>query len=303
MVPRPLACSLAALLVALAAAPVHAAPPADAFCVILFEGADGFRTVRVVVDLETNLTERQALFADLDADGDGAVDLLEQESLRAASVLQWNTTGSLGIRGLSMAAGDGVSQWGATFLGAKTWTQVGHTFHKQDHTTPALITDPADLETQEVREFHFEHMRDPTIVLLSGGQDPDATPTDGPTPTSSSSSSNTQVTTVEYVVVRAGPGWLVDAVNGWSYESEVAQDVDTPELDLPAFDTKRPFHLKFQAVAPVTGTGSPATVTETVTVQGDPMTTAGDRDRGSNGLTLAAAVAAVALAIAVRRRL
>src|SRR5687768_16016417 len=63
----------AALTLAVVATPAHAAPPADAFCVILIEGLDDFRSVRVLVDEETTVEERAALFPTLDRDGDGKV--------------------------------------------------------------------------------------------------------------------------------------------------------------------------------------------------------------------------------------
>src|SRR5687768_14116725 len=121
--------ALALLMVALV--PAQAAPPPDAFCVILFEGADGFAVLRVVVDLETTLEEREKLFGEVDLDADGVVTPAEQERFRQGTMRVWENSSSMGLKGLEMAAGDGVQQWGAAFLYAATWTQVGHTFHLQ----------------------------------------------------------------------------------------------------------------------------------------------------------------------------
>lgn len=294
---RPLA-GLAVLALAVAATPAHAAPPADAFCVILVEGIDDFRIVRVTVDLETNLTQREALFEQVDTDGDGTVTPAEQETFQQGTVEVWENATRLGLRGLEMAAGDGAWQWNAPALYATTWTQVGHTFHKQNHTQPSTVTEPADLETQEVREVRFTHQHTPMVVKVSGGTNL----TDRPrSPTSTGlSSSYSQTAVIEYVVVRAAPGWLVDSVSGSGYEGEVWVPVNAPEVDLPAFDTKRPFWLDFYRQAaespPNDGTAT-VTVREVVTVTGS------DVDRGSPALPLALLAAGLAAAALIRRRL
>lgn len=307
MVVRPAAVSV---LLAVALVPAGwGAPPPDAFCVILFSADDSFSTVTVLVDLETNLTERQALFGQLDLDHDGDVDLLEQERLRSSTVRQHDSSSSLGIKALSLAAGDGQQQWGAAFVAAKTWTQVGHTFHKQSHTTPALITDPADLETQEVRELHFDHLGTPTVVQISGGTDPNAPPpTSSASPTTSSSTSGQTTVAIEYVVVRAPEGWTVYTAEGWSYEAPVRTAPQSREADLPQFDTKRPFTLGFAKLPQVTGTTTgPATddpvstsATGTGRVVGEPEPDAG---RGAAAVPATLLVAGLGLALLARRRL
>ncbi|HJQ93880.1 MAG TPA: hypothetical protein VJ874_06310 [Candidatus Thermoplasmatota archaeon] len=296
---------LVLLLPAMAAlvVPVQAAPPPDAFCVILIEGAEDYGVVRVLVDLETNLTQREALFAGIDADSDGAVTPVEQERFRLGTMRVWENSTAMGLKGLQMAASDGVQQWGATVKYATTWTQVGHTFHRQDHTQPSTVTEPIDLETQEVREFHFDHVGTPTFVRLSGGRDPaNETSTTGPATTDhSSSQSTTYHVVVEYVVVRAADGWTIGAIQGQSYADEVFVQPGVAEYDLPAFDTKKPFSLEFllepgQASDPTGGDGT-VTVRETVTV------TRPAEGRGAAGLPLALAALGMAGALLVRRRL
>lgn len=308
MVARPPAALavLPVLLAALLAPGTAAAPPPDAFCVILFEAADAsFTTVRVLVDLETNLTQRQELFGQLDLDADGDVDPLEQERLRSATVRQHNTTAAMGLTALTLAAADGQQQWGAEFLAAKTWTQVGHTFHKQAHTTPAFITDAADLETQEVREVYFRHPRPPTLVRLGGGTDPALTPTFSPSPTPAPSSTGpTTTVAIEYVVLRAPAGWVVQQATGHSYDGPVSIDGGVRELDLPAFDTKKPFTVRFAqapeesstTASPPPGDGSGSETTATPRPSGE--------ERGAPQAPFVALLAVLAMAASgLRRRL
>lgn len=292
---------------------VQATPPADAFCVIVIEGLDGFAKVLVTVDLETNLTEREALFEELDSDGDGNVTPSESAVYRNDTMQGWETPRELGIKGIEAAAADGTWQWNADPQSALTWTQVGHTFHKQNHTQPATVGDPADLETQEIREFTLWHQHEPTMVHIHGGQDlmapPPETSTGTTTATSTTGGSSTSSTPVpEYVVVRAPAGWMVVDVTGSDYEGRQTWNAGTAELDLPAFDTKAPFLIRFAKLPPNPPDEGP-TDPPTVDPTGPDTASESARDRPQDDrpmpvpLGLAFAAVATAFVAAARRRL
>lgn len=262
--------ALAALSLAVVAAPAHAAPPADAFCVILIEGLDDFRTVRVLVDEETTVEERAALFPEVDRDGDGQVTRDEADQWRFHGTTTYPRLEGLDEVRAVRASGtvDGETR-GLAPLFAATWRQVGHTFHKQDHEQPWPVVEAADLETQEAREFRFPADA-ATEIVLSGGL-PRSTTTSASTTASTSSSptgptSTSNTVTIEYVVVRAPPGWRVAHVEGYTYDGMVSQSYDgvQSEVDLPAFDTKSSYQLRFEkvqsgAVTSSTTSGTPTT--------------------------------------------
>lgn len=286
--PRSLPVVLLAALAAFAA-PSQAAPPPDAFCVILFEGFDDLRLVRVTVDQETNLTEREELFGSLDLNRDGLVDTDEAEVLRSRTMEARQGTFSNETYRLGVAAENETYGNHYSPLHTAVWRQVGHTFHKQDHEQPWPVTEPVDLETQEVREASFSFPADVRLVRLEGGLLPKLPP----------------FVAIEYVVVRAPPGWAVTEVRGQTYNGSFVQEANATEVDVPAFDTKSPYWISFErrdappAARTVTRTAT-QTVTHTVAASADP-----DGPRGTPGLApavLAFALAAAA-AVALRRRL
>lgn len=274
---------LAAL--AAVAAPVQAAPPADAFCVILIEGVDGFRLVRVTVDEETNLTEREALFGELDLDADGRVTTVEGERFRRRSVEARSGpfTNSTHHLQLLVETGDGS---GGTVrsthvaLHHAVWRQVGHTFHKQDHTQPWPVEEPIDLETQEVREASFAPGDAADRVVIDGGEPIELPPN----------------VAIEYVVVRAPPGWTVARVQGYTYEGWIDVAPNATEADIPSLDTKRPYTIAFERQGP-------AVETVTQTVAATPAPDGGARGASAPAPALAALALAAAAAVALRRRL
>ena len=286
------AAGLSVVAVGLLALPAGAAPPPDAFCVILIEGVDDFRTVRVLVDEETTMEERRALFNATDTDADGVLEPDEADAFRRERTVFWANQTELGLRGLQMSDEGGE----APALHATTWRQVGHTFHKQAHVQPESFSDPADFETQEAREVRFEPSPEATVVQLRGGRD-----LTQPSTSTSSPTTSTQVTTIEYVVVRAPAGWTVETIEGHSYDGPFTLDVSAPEVDVPAFDTKRPYVLTFQRLPPETGGPSTQTVTTTATLTVDAPD--GDGDRGASAAAGALLAAGLAIAVAVRRRI
>ena len=289
------AAAATALLTALALAPpAQAAPPADAFCVILIEGLDDFRVVRVLTDEETTVEERAALFPAVDRNGDGQVTRDEGDEWRMHNTLATEFISDLPPAQRLLLSGtvDGASR-GFIPLYAATWRQVGHTFHKQDHEQPWPVTEPVDLETQAVREVRFG-VDDATRIELRGGLEGGTTSstTTAPPSTTSPTQSQSGGGTPEYVVVRAPAGWRIASVEGSTYDGWISRDYDGElrELDLPAFDTKTsPWALRFERTA-TDEAGSSATADS------------GDDDN----LTIpapGAALAVLLLALLARRRL
>lgn len=215
-----------------------ATPPPDAFCVIVIEGLDDFRLVRVTVDEDTNLTQRQALWTTVDLDADGAITPEEAEAFRRGGVALWPRQEALGNRSLQLMLPDQVHPSGRP-LYAATWRQVGHTFHHQNYTLPLVLTDALDLETQEVREFSFAPIENLGARILIGGSDLTGPPVRPSPPVA-----------IEYVVVRAPAGWQITYLTGFGYDGYISRSVNAAEIDLPGFDTKRPFSIQFNRVEP-----------------------------------------------------
>jgi len=270
-----------------------AEPPADAFCVITIQPLDDFRIVRVVVDQETNLTQREELFPVVDADGDGAIIPREKDQFRHATAQVHPDTTSLGVKDIRLDSLEAQSQPPIRALHAATWREVGHTFHQRNYTTPPIIMAPVDLETQEVREFRFAWEQPAgtldRVMLVGGNQS--MPPMPRPTPTAQP--------VIEYVVIRAPQGWRVQEVSGSSYDGPFFQRHDAQVVDVPAFDTKLPYTILFQR-APDIPTVHTVTVTKTVT-KGSPDPSTGNPPATSPG-PAPALVAALALAAASLRR-
>lgn len=252
------------LVASVACVPAQATPPADAFCVILIEGLDDFRTVRVLVDEETTIEERTALFPSVDVTGDGQITRDEGDAWRSGNTVTYSRgagVDAVEAVHLSVVEGDVTRDLGPLY--AAHWRQVGHTFHKQDHEQPWPVVEAADLETQEVRETRFP-TEEARVVYVLGGL-PRETATGSPTTTSGPTSSVSSGT-IEYVVVRAPAGWRVAHVEGYTYDGWMSQSYEgvQTEVDLPAFDTKSSYRIRFEAVEALgtssTTTGTPTTV-------------------------------------------
>jgi hypothetical protein len=282
----------AALLALLALAPTAlAAPaerPADAFCVILIEGLDDLRSVRVLVDEESTVEDRRRLWPEVDLDGDGNVTRAEKEAWMRGNLATYPRHEGLENRTVRLAA-DGSP---AAALHAATWRQVGHTFHKQDRHTPETVTRAEDLETQEVREYRFATPDQAQRVVLLGGQ-PWAT-------TRTTTASTSPQVVIEYVVVRAPPGWLVESYAGYGYDGPVSRTVHAREVDIPAFDTKAAYTITFVRAAEA-GTTTTVTQHATATVTETDATTVTGRTAATAPLWLGI-VAVAALAAALPRR-
>ena len=296
----------AALLLALLVPPAAAAPPPDAFCVILFEVLPGMQGVRVLVDEETTLEERAALFPELDANGDGAITRGEGEAWRRANLSLHNgTDGVPSAQVVRLRPADGEGD-GAALYTAIT-RQVGHTFHKQDHRQPWPVTESADLETQALREFSYPLIEGAQSFELVGGPQ-EASPTTTASPVSSTTTSSQSYTvTIEYVVLRAPEGWLITRVQGLDYSGRFDIAPYAREVDVPAFDTKSaPFTITLQRApmaSSTSSTGPPPTVTPTATPT---LSGGGEANDGTFTIPapgLLAALALAAVAVATRRRL
>ncbi len=227
-------CLLVAGALLLLAVPAHATPPADAFCVILIEPAADFNTVVYTVDETANLTERQALWPHVDLDLDGNITPAEKEQFRQANIREWVYERGLGLKMIALQPGDGgvIRPKDAT-----TSRQIGHSFHHRSYTLPENLTEVADLETQEVRTFRLEMPADLTRVVVHGGTDLDA-PTTTPNP-------NPPTVAIEYVVINAPDGWMIESYDGRSYSGPIHATVNSPSADVPAFDTKVPYTITF----------------------------------------------------------
>jgi hypothetical protein len=140
--------------------------------------------------------------------------------------------------------------------------------------------------------MRFDPPMEATLVQVRGGRD-----LTQPMPTTPTSSSTSHTVTIEYVVVRAPPGWMVQAIDGYSYEGPFRKEPNAEEVDVPAFDTKQPYTLTFQKLPEETGgpTTVTATTTETVERQEEP--------RGIPAVALATLLGGLAAAVAIRRRL
>lgn len=281
----------------LAAVPAGAAPPPDAFCVILLEALPGMQGVRVLVDEETTPTEREALFPEVDGDGDGTITRAEGDAWRRANLALHNGTEGLDpvvVVRLRPTDTDG----GGEPLYAATTRQVGHTFHKQDHQQPWPVTASIDLETQAVREFSFPLVEGAQrFELLGGGA---ATSSTGTATSTTTATAYAGSATPEYVVVRAPEGWLVERVTGSSYDGRLDQTYSAREVDLPAFDTRSPFVVTFvRDTAAATATGT-ATDSTTATRSGTAVAQDDKLDIPAAALPLAVLVLG---ALARRRRL
>lgn len=276
------------VLLAALAVPSQAEPPPDAFCVILFEGFDDFRLFRTTVDQETTLEEREALFTQLDRDGDGKVTLPENAAFQRETMEVRNGTFADPAHHLTLRTGHYPAEVPTAPLHTAVWRQVGHTFHKQNHTQPWPVREPVDLETQQVREASFPALQEVQTVFLQGGDIPAPPP------------SRTNTVTPEYVVIRAPPGWVVTAISGSDYQGPVTLEPNSTEVDVPAFNTKSPYRMTFERRDLGNGTATAATMTVTQTVTATAPATG---PRGSPAVAPALAVLALgAAAVALRRR-
>ncbi|HUR25449.1 MAG TPA: hypothetical protein VM327_05485 [Candidatus Thermoplasmatota archaeon] len=234
------ACLLLALLAA--AAPAAADPPADAFCVILIEPSPDFSLIRVLVDEDTTLEAREELWPSVDVDDNGVVSPVEKDAFRWSNTQGWPDVEELGIKAISLQPGAPyVSSPAQKPVYAATWRQVGHVFHKQDYELPDQLTRAVELETQEVREFGFqlEEGRSSRFTIAGGRglaeQNLSAAPVyvDEGRPV------------IEYVVIHAPKGWVVESIEGASYNGTFVLEPDERSVDVPAFDTKRPYTISF----------------------------------------------------------
>lgn len=230
------------LLVALAATPAASDPPADAFCVILIEPSADFRLIRVLVDEDTSLEEREALWPSVDVDGNGVISEVEQDAFRWANTTGWSHVEELGVKAVFL-------QPNAPYtlsppqkpVYAATWRQVGHVFHQQEYELPDQLTRPVELETQEVREFGFQlDAGRSSRFTLSGGRD-----LAGQNLSAAPTYDEQGRPVIEYVVIKAPKGWIVELVEGQSYNGSIFLRPGKRTVDVPAFDTKSPYNITF----------------------------------------------------------
>jgi hypothetical protein len=231
-----------ALLVALLP-PVTAEPPPDAFCVITIQPSEDFLNVRYIIDEETSMEDREALWPQVDTDGDGRVTPVEKDAFRRSQIRFHANASALGVQTIHLAvSGSYLNQ--QTPLYATTWREIGHAFHQRNYHTPPTITEVSDLETQGIRDFRFafELTGELRAVTLYGGSDPSAPP--APT-TTSTTTTGPQTVVIEYVVIRAPVGWVVNWVAGYTYDGQFSNHYQAQVVDVPAFDTKRPYSISF----------------------------------------------------------
>lgn len=230
---------LVAALAALAV-PAAASPPADAFCVILFEPSPDFRLVRVTVDEETTVEQRAALWPDVDLDGNGVVSPVEKDGWRWSQTQAFPRGDGLGNRSLMLWPDAPYTKSPAQApVYATTWRQVGHVFHNIDYELPGQLTRVEELETQEVREYGFDLLDGKSSRFsLIGGADPGNAST-GPRYEEQGRP------VIEYVVVKAPKGWVVERIDGLTYDGPFLLMPDEREVDVPAFDTKAPYNITF----------------------------------------------------------
>lgn len=233
---------LLATLGALAAPLAAADPPADAFCVILIEPNSDFSLVRVVVDEDTTLAEREALWPDVDLDGNGVVSPVEQDAFRWSTTDAWPDVETLGVKAVTLEPNAPyVLSPQQKPVYAAAWRQVGHVFHKQDYELPDQLTRAVELETQEVREFGFQlEAGRSSRFTLRGGQD-----LAGLNLSAAPRYDDQGRPVIEYVVIHAPKGWVVERVEGRSYNGTVTLEPGEREVDVPAFDTRSPYSITF----------------------------------------------------------
>lgn len=231
---------LLALLAPLAAA----APPADAFCVILIEPSPDFSVVRILVDEDTSLAEREALWPSVDRDGNGAVSPIEKEAFRWSTTASHTNQTELGLKAITLQPNAPYTLSPEQLpLYAAMWRQVGHVFHKQEYELPDQLTQPVELETQEVREFGFQLDEGRSSrFTIQGGRDLAGM---GLNLSTVPRYDDQGRPVIEYVVIKAPKGWIVESVTGESYNGTVSLAPGEREVDLPAFDTKKPYTVVF----------------------------------------------------------
>lgn len=239
-----LALPLTSLVVAFVAlAPAGAAePPADAFCVILFEPSPDFSRVRILVDEDSSLEERAALWPSVDLDRNGVISVVEKEAFRWSNTKVFPNVTDLGIKAITLRPEAPYTKSPPQKpVYATTWRQIGHVFHQRDYKLPERLTQTSELETQEVREFGFElEPGRSSRFTVFGGREPL-----GPNLSAAPSYTEQPRSVIEYVVVRAPEGWLVQRIEGASYNGTFVLSPNQQSVDVPAFDTKRPYNITF----------------------------------------------------------
>ncbi|MBI2077325.1 MAG: hypothetical protein HYT80_02985 [Euryarchaeota archaeon] len=227
----------------LLAAPAASSPPADAFCVVLIAPSPDFSRITISVDQETSLQERADLWPSVDLDGNGVVSAVEKEAFRWAQTTLHANQSDLGPHAIVLRPDAPYTKAPIQRpVYATTWRQVGHVFHKQAYQLPDKLTQTSELETQEIREFGFElEAGRSSRIILSGGRNVTAYGNLSAAP----SYTDLPKPVIEYVVIRAPEDWLVERVEGHSYNGSFVVAPGKQEIDLPGFDTERPYNISF----------------------------------------------------------
>jgi hypothetical protein len=240
---------LAAIFLAAPAAahgpPPGTEPPPEAFCVVVIQPEDGFRQVRITVDENLTARAKAEAWQAANLNGDGLVSPQEGEAFRYATLQFW--PGGLGMGNRSVYLEPGAPYTTATPMRpvyAASWRHIGHGFYEDDRSphTGLSSTDSvplAALETQAVREYGF-HVGDDFSRMSVHGGDENATAGLGV-----DSQGHVSRPVIEYVVVRAPPGWVVATVTGHTYNGTFTRHGEGDTLQVAGFDTSLPWRIDF----------------------------------------------------------
>lgn len=228
-----------------AVADLPEAQPAP-FCIVVIEPLDDFRQVRITVDEELTEPSKDAAWRQADLNGDGIVSSQEGVAFRHATLAFWPGGEGLGNRSLALRlAAPYTDATPIKPVYAATWRHLGHGFYEEAASshTGAAKSDPVafgGFETQAVREYGFHMPNDISTITLRG-----ADPTFA---ANLSMDSAVQVSkpVIEYVVVRAPPGWIVRSVTGVGYNGTFHITGDGSTLEIPGFDTSSPWEVTFR---------------------------------------------------------
>ncbi len=246
---RVVALAFPCLLFALPGVSGHAAPEGvspDAFCIVVIEPLEGFSLVRITVDENLTAEAKAQFFAMADRypeiDGVEAVSPDEARAYTQTTMRFWNDGLGMEKESLHMTPGSIDRTWKSIRpVYATTWRQVGHGFYDTTASEPAEPVVFEDFETQKVREYSFHVMGALSEVTLYGAN-PNATAKLGPVPDPQYEEVHY---TIEYVVIRAPPGWRIAQVTGVTYTGPFVRTPNSERIDIAGFDTSQPWTIRF----------------------------------------------------------
>lgn len=232
----------------------------EAFCIVVIEPLDDFRQVRITVDEDLSAPAKAAAWRQANINNDTVVSPQEAEGFRYSTIKFWPGGLELGNKSLALEPGAPYTQ--ATPIRpvyAATWRHPGHGFYEDAVSTHTGLSKDAPVtfdqfETQAVREYGFQVTGDMSRFNLRG-----ADPTFAGN-LSVDSKVYVSRPIVEYVIIKAPPGWVVNSATGWGYNGSFTRNENTDRMEIRGFDTSLPWTISFlnpDAEIRLHDTGSP----------------------------------------------